>query len=1360
MNKFSFKTQTLQGKFNFLTFTPIIIILIIGSASYVLFDFFKNINSTTYKINELEVVINNISLHEKNFLLYDRNNITFHQTNESENKENFTNQINNAKILIAELQNTPLIKFQKLQNSLNSLERNLELEKKSFHSLVSEILVRGNQNYGILGELNIAATTLERNSSEVSDNKFHRKLSELRISEMAYLQTGEIRYFNSNEIIINELTDILKINSTEIENFQILPINEKLIQNLISYKSAFNKLSEIDRKIGFFQVDGLVAELMILSEKNKLSIKEIILGNFNFQQNYLQKFLLLSLALIIIIGAFFFFFIKSMNRSFFQTIITIKNHITNLSNGNLPQNVNLFLLGEMLELEGSLNSLTDNLRNTKQFVNEVGKGNLETEINIFNNKGELGEALLNMRQQLQLISQEREKQLVEEKQRTWNSQGLALFSDILRRNSVNITEMGYEIISNMVKYLNANQGGILGYKLEDEDSENLYLLASYAYDRRKYTKKIITIGEGIVGTCAIEKQTVVLSEIPDNYIEITSALGKSKPKSLLVIPLHIKEQLFGVIEIASFHTFKDFEIEFVEKIAESIAATFSTVKINAKTAKLLQQSQLQAEELVAKEEEMRQNMEELQTTQEEAARKELIATGFVNSVNHTIIRADYLLDGTLDYANTKFLDLVKYKMREIRGTHISMIMDEEEYKFFSPLWMRVISGGKHIEKEIRFKTKEGHRWALATYTPVKDNDGNVMKILFLGIDIEEQKNLNLQYESEVNAINKSIIKIEFSVEGNILAANKMFFNTLSYQQKDIEEKDIFALLSQKNLSRFRSQWNEVTHGAIHELEQIFLSINNSLHWFHGTYYSLRNFDNQIYKIIYIGYDISEQKRMEDDAVKRSKELQQKEEELRINLEEMKKVQEVMKLKNEQLTELNKKAKQSEQDLQQALLQAKNAQLEIEEKNEILQSTDEELRQNIEELITIQEEMANKQEELLRTNKKLSQTEEVLKKALKKATEKEAEIISINNELKEREKELSENIMEMEAVQEEMVYKDQMMQAQMNAINYTNALAEYEIDGELITANELFCLLFGYDDMEIIGKNHRLFVLPDDRNSLFYKNFWKRISNGETLENDFRYYSKNQSVLFLKSIYTPIYDSEGKPYKVLALSINITQNKLQELELRGQLEAIRKNNIVVEMQLDGTISSVNMMFVEKFKYSENEIVGNNHKILLEKEIRKSEEYKLYWKNLQNGILIESKAKFIDKNGSLIYLNSTSYPIFDIQNKPIKIIMLATDTSEIYYQQQKLQQQADELLENKKKLTQNIEELKKIQEEMTKQQQLLKNEIERANTTEEILKRSVESHNDVKKKLQKKIYNLEDELIKKDNLIKELQQKLKN
>lgn len=210
-----------------------------------------------------------------------------------------------------------------------------------------------------------------------------------------------------------------------------------------------------------------------------------------------------------------------------------------------------------------------------------------------------------------------------EEKRNWIAKGTSEIGDLLRGD---IDDKFYQhLVSEVVNFMKINQAGVYTVE-EDEDQiageKYIELKACYAFDRNKFLKKKIEIGQGLIGQCYLEKERLYLKEVPESYINITSGLGDATPRCILIVPLIHNEEVEGIIEIASFNEMEQHEIGFVEKLSETLAAYIANNRINLKTKHLLEQSQQQSEELKAQEEEMRQNMEEMQATQEEISGKE------------------------------------------------------------------------------------------------------------------------------------------------------------------------------------------------------------------------------------------------------------------------------------------------------------------------------------------------------------------------------------------------------------------------------------------------------------------------------------------------------------------------------------------------------------------------------------------------------------------------------------------------------------------------------------------------------------------------------------------------------------------
>jgi GAF domain-containing protein len=304
---------------------------------------------------------------------------------------------------------------------------------------------------------------------------------------------------------------------------------------------------------------------------------------------------------------------------FNSVVIRPMQHLkTNIINHSHTHN---FDNNEIGNVTHEINEIIENLKDATDFVTAIGEGNLEIDykqtldLQYTPGKNKLADSLIQMQEKLKAMNEA-------ESRRQWANDGITKFVEIMRSSNDNLSTLGDAVISGLVQYTNSNQGAL--YILNDEDLNNkhLELISLFAFDIKKYEQQKIKLGEGILGQTFLEKETTHLTNMPDEYIRITSGLGDANPRALLLFPLKVDTEAYGIIELASFREYQPHEIEFVEKLGESIAATLASVRAAQKNRQLIEQFQQQTEEMRAQEEEMRQNMEELQATQEEVARKE------------------------------------------------------------------------------------------------------------------------------------------------------------------------------------------------------------------------------------------------------------------------------------------------------------------------------------------------------------------------------------------------------------------------------------------------------------------------------------------------------------------------------------------------------------------------------------------------------------------------------------------------------------------------------------------------------------------------------------------------------------------
>lgn len=246
---------------------------------------------------------------------------------------------------------------------------------------------------------------------------------------------------------------------------------------------------------------------------------------------------------------------------------------------------------------------------------------------------------------------------------------------------------------------------------------------------------------------------------------------------------------------------------------------------------------------------------------------------------------------------------------------------------------------------------------------------------------------------------------------------------------------------------------------------------------------------------------------------------------------------------------------------------------------------------------------------------------------------------------------------------DQVLKQQELEGQMNAINASTAYIEFNPDGSIIKANDLFLKTVKYTADEIEGKHHRIFCDSNFVNSKEYAQFWNSLRNGTNQSGEFKRKAKDGSDVWLQANYTPVKDEKGNVVKVIKLCTDISAQKIKNLDYQGQLDAIGRSNAVIEFAMDGTIINANDNFLKVSGYSLNEIVGKHHRIFVPSEFARSIDYKQMWDQLNRGEFLVGTFTRINKQGQEIYIQASYNPIVDLDGKPVKVVKYALDMTEV-------------------------------------------------------------------------------------------------
>jgi methyl-accepting chemotaxis protein len=230
-----------------------------------------------------------------------------------------------------------------------------------------------------------------------------------------------------------------------------------------------------------------------------------------------------------------------------------------------------------------------------------------------------------------------------------------------------------------------------------------------------------------------------------------------------------------------------------------------------------------------------------------------------------------------------------------------------------------------------------------------------------------------------------------------------------------------------------------------------------------------------------------------------------------------------------------------------------------------------------------------------------------------------------------------------------------------AMSRAQAVIEFNMDGTIVTANENFLGAVGYTLAEIQGKHHSMFVVPEERDSASYRDFWAKLNQGKFDAAEYKRIGKGAKEVWILASYNPILDERKKPFKVVKFATDVTDQRLSTANLAGQIDAIGKSQAVIEFNMDGTIIGANSNFLGAVGYALDEIRGRHHSMFVDPTERDSAEYRAFWAALNRGEYQAAEYKRIGKGGKQVWIQASYNPILDLNGKPYKVVKYATDVT---------------------------------------------------------------------------------------------------
>ncbi len=415
-------------------------------------------------------------------------------------------------------------------------------------------------------------------------------------------------------------------------------------------------------------------------------------------------------------------------RSFTRPLYGMRNKLSMVAQGVLPESTEDHGNDEFGQMGQKVDDLVKALKANADFAQRIGEGKYDTEFKPASTDDVLGMSLINMRKNL--IENERR-----DTERNWIVRGVAEISEILRMHD-SIDNLGEDVIKFILGKIDAIQGAFYVVNDDDPQKKMIEMRASWAYNRKKYLKSKFRFAEGLVGQAAAEQDTILRTEIPDDYVTITSGiLGDQRPKCVLIVPLITNEEVYGVLEFAGFKKFNPSQVKFVQELSLILARTIFNIKVNERTRRLLAESQEMSNELKEKQEVLRQNAEEMQATQEELKRSNQMLEEQIEEVNRTQKRMQLLLenasevitiyeeDESIRYISPSVETILGYGQKEMIGkSDIDKVHPDHRDTFRDIFRKMKASPDAKVTMQYEYKSKDGsYIWIESTGTNCMSN---------------------------------------------------------------------------------------------------------------------------------------------------------------------------------------------------------------------------------------------------------------------------------------------------------------------------------------------------------------------------------------------------------------------------------------------------------------------------------------------------------------------------------------------------------------------------------------------------------------------------------------------------------------
>lgn len=760
-----FKKNTTKTQFAKIIAINVLFMLLIAAYAFAFFQWHLKIDDTFKNLYQIKDDLSEIRNLQNNFINKKYFDELFFDTGENQ----YTKRINNN--------------FDKIENRLKNLRKvnswynnseiqllyNNVLDNEQGLRISNDLLLRylkeaGNERSGIYSHLLVSEKYCEGKLGQLSGiSKTKDYFNQTKNYRKIFYSYSNLQILNLINQSINASIQTLEKNYQRTGNYQYL----QLIDQLTEYKDVFNQYARKVLQIGVNEHQGI---RMNISENNKkidIRINKINakLQALQMKANLLSTLIILLLLLTNILLSLYFN--RRLSQQFIGFVKANENYFKSWLSGSKAKAPEGLPNDDYRELQKLMNDFSEKLSLSVQML----KALIRSDAKLLNEEN-FDKAIIPEIKAIDKHIRSLNRQLKTETNATlvneWIRKGLTGFSEVLRKNFDEPAKHAKEILSNLVAYLNVPMGAI--YLPSSEKRNTFDLVGSIASGKEKHYVRSVMLGEGIVGTVALEQKTLNITDIPEDYFKVSSGFGEAKPKNIIVIPIKLENKVFGIIELASLQKFQHFELEFIDELSKTLGASFAISRIFRNTRNKLEKAENRVMALrrdnkesnvtLLKLEQEKQQLENIKTE------NELLAQG----IDSLMLVADLDVEGNIIEMNNAFVELFKKSKDILLHTNYwdyTFMRETIEDDIALDKIKNKLRIGKMLNLDQHFLIVQKNISLSTIFIPLKDIKGKVFKIKVLAWNNTSLLNIQKEMEKlqkQMQELKKEREKEEFKIE--------------------------------------------------------------------------------------------------------------------------------------------------------------------------------------------------------------------------------------------------------------------------------------------------------------------------------------------------------------------------------------------------------------------------------------------------------------------------------------------------------------------------------------------------------------------------------------------------------------------